>query len=82
MKRRELPENENCLITIMDRYGCDKVFIFNRFQVQRFQLCFSFQPQKESYAGGNLAVLWLQNERYLIHSAMKKFDCQLCKTLN
>lgn len=28
MKRNELPENERGLITIMDRFVCDEVFMF------------------------------------------------------
>ncbi|KZS17395.1 Uncharacterized protein APZ42_017024 [Daphnia magna] len=38
------------------------------------------EPPKESYVGGNLETLWLNSERYLIHSVMEPFDYQLCLT--
>jgi hypothetical protein len=39
------------------------------------------EPPTETYAGGNLAIVWLQNdERYLVHSAIEPFDCQMCLT--
>ncbi|XP_046652320.1 uncharacterized protein LOC124343166 isoform X2 [Daphnia pulicaria] len=38
------------------------------------------EPPTETYAGGNLAIVWLENERYLVHSAMEPFDCQMYLT--
>ncbi|EFX63298.1 hypothetical protein DAPPUDRAFT_119334 [Daphnia pulex] len=39
------------------------------------------EPPTETYAGGNLAIVWLKNdERYLVHSAIEPFDCQMCLT--